>query len=123
MSRKTLYIVSGIADFMFATSFMFFPVFFWNLFGASVGANGIWIGRFMAAIIYGNVYMLWNLKDAPDSSKEARWFSQRMIWDWLLIGIFITIATVGGLYNVFGWITAGLCAVFTVLYAIDSFKK
>jgi hypothetical protein len=123
MSRKTLYIISGAADFMFATSFMFVPVFFWGLYGASAGTLAIWIGRLMAVIIYGNVYMLWNLRDAPDSSKEARWFSQRMVWDWALIGIFLTIMTMQDLINFLGWITVGLCVVFTILYALDSFKK
>ena len=77
----------------------------------------------MAAIIYGNVYMLWRLMDTPVSSNEARWFSQRMVWDWVLIGIFVAVATLQGLYNSLGWMNVGLAVIFAILFALDGFKS
>jgi hypothetical protein len=76
----------------------------------------------MAVFMLVVTYLAWQFKDLPFSSREAKVFSQATIFEWGLIGIFFIIYTAQGGYNFMGWVTAGLCVIFTVLFALDVSK-
>ena len=122
MPRKTLYIICMIALLGFAGSLTFIPNFFWSLFGTTADAHGVWIGRYMTAVMLGNVYMLWRLMDFEQGAHAAKYFSQAQIVEWGLVGIYVAIYTLQGGYSAMGWGMAILSLLFAVLFGIDGFK-
>ena len=122
MPRKTLYILHGIAKTFFAVNLLFIPNIFHGLYGNTYDLNGIWLGRYMAVFMLVVTYLAWQFKDLPFSSREAKVYSQATTFEWGLIGIFFVIYTAQGGYNFMGWVTAGLCAIFTVLFVMDVSK-
>ncbi len=123
MPRKTLYILHIVAKLFFAVSLLFIPVFFHGLYGNTYSINGIRLGRYLAFFMIAVSYMAWHYKELPESSKEAKIYSQATTFEWGMIGLFFLIHTLQGGYNYMGWVTTGLCGVFTVLFALDGFKK
>ncbi len=123
MSKKTLYILHVIAKIFFAICFLFIPTFFWSLYGTSTDANGIWIGRYFAALMIVLAFLAWNYRELPQGSSEANIFSQAVLLEWSLVGIFILLYQLQGGYNILGWITVAICALFAVLFAMDVFKN
>ena len=122
MPRKTLYILHGVAKVFFAVSLLFIPNFFHSLYGNTYSLNGIWLGYYLAVFMLVVTFLAWNYKDLPESSREAKIFSQATTFEWGLIGLGFILYTLQGGYNFLGWITAGLCVIFTVLFAMDGFK-
>jgi hypothetical protein len=123
MSRKTLYILHGIAKTFFAVSLLFVPVFFHGLYGNTYSINGLRLGRYLAVFMLVVTYLAWQFKDLPDSSREAKVFSLATTFEWGVIGILFIVYTLQGGYNYMGWLTAGLCVIFTVLFAMDWMKS
>jgi hypothetical protein len=123
MPRRTLYLLAGVAVLGFAVSLLLFPNQFWNLHGATVDSNGIWIGRYMTALMVANIYLYWQLKDSTAESKAAKHFSQAQVAAWGLVGIYIAVFTIQGGYNALAWGTVALSAVFAVLLALDGFRS
>jgi hypothetical protein len=122
MPRKTLYIICMISLLGFAVSLTFVPDFFWSLFGTGAGPHAIWIGRYMTAVMLGNVYMLWQLKDFERGAHAAKYFSQAQIVEWGLVGLYVGIYTLQGGYSAMGWGMAVLSLIFAILFGIDGFK-
>ncbi len=122
MSRKTLYILHVIAKLIFAFCFLIIPVLFWSLYGTSTDANGIWIGRYFAALMLVLAFLAWSYKDLPDTSQEAKNFSQAVVLEWGLVGLFIFLYQLQGGYNFLGWATIAICALFVILFAMDAYK-
>jgi hypothetical protein len=123
MSRRTLYLLSGIAVLGFVVGLLFIPDTFWGLYGATVDSHGIWIGRYMTSIMLANVYLFWSLRDSPATSMEAKHFSRGQVVAWGLVGLFIAIYTIRGGYGAFAWGTVALSAIFAVLFALDGFRS
>jgi hypothetical protein len=123
MSRKTLYILHGVAKVFFAVALLFMPVFFHGLYGNTYSIHGIRLGRYLAVFMLVVTYLAWNYKDLPESSKEAKVFSQATMFEWGLIGVFFLVHTLQGGYNYLGWVTTGLCVFFTVMFALDGFRR
>ncbi len=123
MDRRLLYILHIIAKLFFTAALLFFPVFFHGLYGNTYSINGIRLGRYLAFFMIAVSFMAWHYKDLPQSSREAKVYSQATVFEWGSIGLFFLIHTLQGGYNYMGWITAGLCAIFTLLFVMDGFKK
>jgi len=123
MPRKTLYVIHIAAKLFFAAALLFFPVFFHGLYGNTYSINGIRLGHYLAFFMIAVSYMAWRYKDLADNSQEARIYSQATTFEWGMIGLFFLIYTIQGGYNYLGWVTTGLCILYTVLFAIDGFKK
>jgi hypothetical protein len=123
MPRKTLYILSGAAVLFFALGLLIMPETFWGMYGGTIGPLGVWVGRMMTAVMFANVYMFWNLRDAPLESKGAKTFSQGQVIAWGLTAVYVAIGTIVLGLNLMSWSTVALGVAFVVLFAIDGFKK
>ena len=123
MPRKTLYILHVISKLFFAICFLFIPTLFWSVYGTTSDVNGIWTGRYFAALMLVLAFLAWKYRELPDGSKEAKIFSQGIFLEWLLVGLFILIFQLQGGYNFLGWVTIAICAIFTGLFALDGFKN
>lgn len=121
MSRKTLYIMHMAAKLFFAVALLFIPVFFHGLYGNTYSINGIRLGRYLAFFMIAVAYLAWQYRKLSDDSWEGMIYSRATTFEWGMIGLFFLIHTLQGGYNFMGWITAGLCLVFTVLFALDGF--
>lgn len=121
MSRKTLYILHIAAKLFFAAALLFFPVFFHGLYGNTYSINGIRLGRYLAFFMVTVSILAWYYKDL-EPSKETNIYSRATAFEWGIIGLFFLIHTLQGGYNYMGWITTGLCAIYTVLFVLDGFK-
>ncbi len=122
MDRKTLYILHMAAKVFFATALFLFPVFFHGLYGNTYSLNGIRLGRYLAIFMLAVTYLAYMFRDLPHSSKEAKNYSQATAFEWGLIAVFFLIHTLQGGYNFLGWVTAGLCLVYAVLFFLDALK-
>lgn len=122
MPRKTLYILHIVAKLFFAVALLFFPVYFHGLYGNTYSLNGIRLGRYLAVFMLVVAYIAYRYLNWADS-EEIKVYSQASGFEWGLIGVFFLIHTLDGGYNYLGWITTGLCAVYTFLFAIEGFKK
>jgi len=120
MPRKTLYILHIVAKLFFAVALLFIPVFFHGLYGNTYSINGIRLGRYLAVFMLAVSYLALKYKDLPYSSDEGRTYSQATAFEWGLIGLFFLIHTIQGGYNYLGWVTTGLCLVFTAFFVRDS---
>ena len=123
MSRKTLYILHIVAKLFFAVSLLFIPVFFHGLYGNTYSLNGIRLGRYLAVFMLVVSYLAWQYKDLERNSREANIFSQASAIEWGMIGVFFLIHTIQGGYNYLGWVTTGLCVLFTGLFVLDATGK
>ena len=121
MPRKTLYILHIVAKLIFAVALLFIPVFFHGLYGNTYSINGIRLGRYLAFFMIAVSYLAWQYRDLPVGSEEAIAYSKATTFEWGMIGLFFLIHTLQGGYNYMGWVTTGLCAVYTVLFAVDGF--
>jgi hypothetical protein len=122
MPRKTLYILHIAAKLFFAAALLFIPVFFHGLYGNTYTINGIRLGRYLAFFMITVSILAWYYKDL-EQSKAIDIFSRATTFEWGSIGLFFLIHTLQGGYNFMGWITAGLCLIYTILFALDGFNS
>jgi hypothetical protein len=123
MPRKTLYIVSGIAEIFFALNLIFMPVTFWELHGVEVGLLGIWIGRIMTSMMIANLLLRWRFRNEPRESFAARIFSQGQVIAWGLVSLFTTLTAFAAGLNAMIWGTVAIGIAFVILFALDGFKN
>ncbi len=102
MKFKTVMILKAVVCLALGLPILFVPGFFYGLFGASLGAGGIFAAREYGASLMGNLMVTWFARNATQSQARRAIILGLCLYD--AIGFVITlIATISGVLNPLGW--------------------
>jgi hypothetical protein len=113
MKFKTLMIIKALVCLTLGLPILIVPVFFYKLFGASLGAGGVFAAREYGASLMGNLMITWIARETAAS--DAR---RGITWGYFLydaIGFVVTLlATLSGVLNILGWFAVLIYLFFAV---------
>ena len=113
MKFKTLMVIKAVVCLTLGLPILFVPGFFYGVFGASLGAGGLFAAREYGASLIGNLMVTWFARDATRS--DARWAIILGLCIYDAIGFVVTvIATVTGVLNPLGWAAVLIYLFFAV---------
>lgn len=122
MKFSTLMVIKAIVCIGFGVLLLFFPNPLYGLFGATLGAAGLFAVREYAASLFGNLALTWYAKNADESKARRAIILDLFVYD--AIGVVITVINIiNGTLNALGWGVVAVYLFFTVGYGYFWFAK
>ena len=122
MQFKTLMTIKAIVCLGFGFLILFFPNPLYGLFGASLGAAGLFAAREYGASLVGNLALTWYARNADELKARRAIILDLFLYD--AVGVVITVISVlNGTLNWLGWGVVGVYLFFTVGYGYFWFAK
>lgn len=122
MSLKTLMLIKAVVCLGFGIALLFFPNPLYGLFGATLGAAGLFAVREYAASLFGNFALTWYARDAEHSKARRAIILDLFIYD--AIGVVITVINLlNGVLNPLGWLVFVVYLFFTIGYGYFWFAE
>lgn len=113
MKLKSLLVMKAIVCLVLGIPILFVPIFFYGLFGMSLGSGGVFTAREYGASLMGNLLLTWFARNAIDSAARRAIVMALCVYDG--VGFVITlIATLSGLANPLGWLAVAIYLFFAV---------
>jgi hypothetical protein len=113
MKFKTLMIIKAVVCLALGVPILLVPVFFYGVFGTTLGAGGIFAAREYGASLFGNLMITWFARNATESDARRAIILGLFLYD--AIGFVVTlIAQISGLFNPLGWFAAAIYLFFAV---------
>jgi hypothetical protein len=121
MNFKNLMVIKALVSLAFGILLLAIPDILLSLFGATLGAGGMYTAREYSAALFGNVFLCWFAKNAAESDARKAIIVALFVYD--LIGFIVTTITViVGILNPFGWLIVFVYLFFTLGYGYYLFK-
>jgi hypothetical protein len=122
MKFSTLMVIKAIVCLGFGVLLLFFPNPLYGLFGATLGAAGLFAAREYAASLFGNLALTWYARNADESKARRALILDLFVYD--AIGVVITVINIlNGTLNALGWGVVAVYLFFTVGYGYFWFAK
>jgi len=113
MKFKTLMLIKAAVCLVLGLPILLVPRIFYGLFGASLGAGGLFAAREYGASLLGNLMVTWFARDATASGARRAIILGLCLYD--AIGFVVTlIATITGVLNPLGWLAVVLYLFFAL---------
>lgn len=113
----------AIIEAIFGIGFVLMPAAVGTFFGMTLNPAGTLMAQlFGAAFIFGSV-VLWMARNVPESDPAMRGIMTAVVIS-NIIGFVVTLlATLSGVWNVYGWLPVALYLVFGLAFAYFEFMK
>ena len=112
MSFKSLMVIKALVCLMFGILLLAIPDLLLSVFGASLGAAGMFTAREYGAALFGNLILCWFARSAGESEARRAIILALFVYD--LIGFIATVLTViAGILNLLGLLIAFVYLFFT----------
>ena len=122
MSLKTFMLIKAVICLGFGFLLLFLPNPLYSLFGATLGAAGLFAAREYAASLFGNMALTWYARDAGESKARRAIILDLFVYD--AIGVVITVINViRGVLNPLGWGVVAIYLFFTIGYGYFWFME
>lgn len=113
MSFKNLMIIKALVCLVFGILLLILPGKLLSIFGATLGAAGMFTAREYSAALFGNLFLCWIAKNAAESDARKAIITALFVYD--LIGFVATTFTIiAGVLNPLGWLIALVYLFFTL---------
>ena len=121
MNFRNLMIIKALVSLTFGILLLAIPDILFSIFGATLGAGGMYTAREYSAALFGNMLLCWFAKDAAESDARKAIIIALFVYD--LIGFFVTTITViVGILNPLGWLIVFVYLFFTIGFGYYLFK-
>ncbi len=101
MSFKNLMVIKALVCLVFGILLIAVPDTLLSIFGATLGAAGVFTAREYGAALFGNLFLTWYARNAGESEARRAIILALFVYD--LIGFIVTILTViAGVLNLLG---------------------
>jgi hypothetical protein len=121
MKFKNLMVIKALVSLAFGILLLAIPDILLSLFGATLGAGGMYTAREYSAALFGNVFLCWFAKNAAESDARKAIIVALFVYD--LIGFIVTTITViVGILNPLGWLIVFVYLFFTLGFGYYLFK-
>lgn len=122
MKLSTLMLIKAIVCLGFGIVILFFPNPLYGLFGATLGAAGLFAARQYGASLIGNLALTWYARKAEESKARRAIILDLFVYD--AIGFVVAlIYTLNGTLNVLGWGVVALYLFLAIGYGYFWFTK
>jgi len=112
MSFKNLMVIKALVCVVFGILMLAIPGKLLSIFGAVLGAGGMFTAREYGAALFGNLFLCWFAKNAAESDARRAIILALFVYD--LIGFIVTTITViAGVLNPLGWLVVFVYMFFT----------
>lgn len=102
MKLKTMMLIKAVVCLVFGALLLFIPKTVYSLFGATLGAAGVFAAREYAASLFGNMLLTWYARDAGPSVARRAIVLALFVYD--AVGVVVSvIAVLSGVMNALGW--------------------
>jgi len=109
---KNLMVIKALVCLLFGILLIAIPDTLLSIFGAVLGAGGMFTAREYGAALFGNLFLCWYARDAGESEARRAIILALFVYD--LIGFIVTIITVFlGVLNLLGLLIAFVYLFFT----------
>jgi hypothetical protein len=113
MNFKKLMVLKAVVCLVFGILLIAVPDSLLSIFGAVLGAAGMFTAREYGAALFGNLFLCWYARDAEESGARRAVILALFVYD--LIGFIVTIFTViAGVLNLLGLLIAFVYLFFTL---------
>ena len=113
MNFKNLMVIKALVSLAFGILFLAIPDTLLSIFGATLGAGGMFTAREYSAALFGNFLLCWFAKNAAESDARKAIIIALFVYD--LIGFLVTTITViVGVLNPLGWLIVFVYLFFTL---------
>ena len=121
MNFKNLMVIKALVSLAFGILLLAIPDILLSLFGATLGAGGMYTAREYSAALFGNLFLCWFAKNAAESDARKAIIVALFVYD--LIGFIVTTITViVGILNPLGWLIVFVYLFFTLGFGYYLFK-
>ena len=121
MNFKNLMVIKALVSLTFGILLLAIPDILFSIFGATLGAGGMYTAREYSAALFGNMLLCWFAKDAAESDARKAIIIALFVYD--LIGFIVTTITViVGILNPLGWLIVFVYLFFTLGFGYYLFK-
>lgn len=122
MKLSTLMLIKAIVCLGFGIVILFFPNPLYGLFGATLGAAGLFAARQYGASLIGNLALTWYARKAEESKARRAIILDLFVYD--AIGFVVALVyTLNGTINVLGWGVVALYLFLAIGYGYFWFAK
>jgi hypothetical protein len=122
MKFSTLMIIKAIVCLGFGFLLLFFPNPLYGLFGATLGAAGLFAAREYGASLVGNLALTWYARKADQSKARRAIILDLFLYD--AVGVVITLISIfNGTLNFLGWGVVAIYLFFTIGYGYFWFAE
>ena len=115
MSFKNLMIIKALVCLVFGVLLLAVPDTLISLFGATLGLGGMFTAREYASSLFGNLFLCWFARDAPESEARRAIILALFVYD-LIAFIMTTITVIAGVLNLLGWAIVAIYLFFTLAF-------
>lgn len=113
MSFKNLMIIKALVCLVFGIPLLAIPDTLISLFGATLGAGGIFTAREYGSSLFGNLFLCWFARNATESEARRAIILALFVYD-LIAFIITTFTVIAGVLNLLGWAIVAVYLFFTV---------
>jgi len=122
MKFSTLMVIKAIVCLGFGILLLFFPNPLYSLFGASLGAAGLFAAREYGASLVGNLALTWYARNADESKARRAIILDLFLYD--AVGVVVTLINIfNGTLNALGWGVVAVYLFFAIGYGYFWFSK
>ncbi|MBS4032870.1 MAG: hypothetical protein KGZ85_00275 [Ignavibacterium sp.] len=115
MSFKNLMIIKAVVCLFFGILLLAIPDTLLSIFGATLGAGGMFTAREYGSSLFGNLFLCWFARNSEESDARGAIILALFVYD-LIAFVMTTITVIAGVLNPLGWLI-----VFTYLFFTISF--
>jgi hypothetical protein len=113
MSFKNLMIIKALVCLAFGILLLAIPDMLLSLFGATLGAGGMFTAREYGSSLFGNLFLCWFARNADESEARRAIILALFVYD-LIAFIMTAITVILGILNPLGWLIAFVYLFFTL---------
>lgn len=113
MSFKNLMIIKAIVCLAFGILLLAVPDMLLSLFGATLGAGGMFTAREYGSSLFGNLFLCWFARNADDSDARRAIILALFVYD-LIAFVMTAITVISGILNPLGWLIVLVYLFFTL---------
>lgn len=113
MSFKNLMIIKATVCLAFGILLLAIPDILLSIFGATLGAGGMFTAREYGSSLFGNLFLCWFAKNAAESDARRAIILALFVYD-LIAFVMTAITVISGILNPLGWLIVFVYLFFTL---------
>lgn len=113
MSFKNLMIIKAIVCLAFGILLLAIPDMLLSIFGATLGAGGMFTAREYGSSLFGNLFLCWFARNSEESDARRAIILALFIYD-LIAFVMTSITVISGILNPLGWLIVLVYLFFTL---------
>ena len=113
MSFKNLMIIKAFVCLAFGILLLAIPDLLLSIFGATLGAGGMFTAREYGSSLFGNLFLCWFARNAEESDARRAIILALFVYD-LIAFVMTAITVISGILNPLGWLIVLVYLFFTL---------